>query len=45
MTYSITIYRNGKAQVSKYMSLEAAKRIASEIFDKTNIVVGIEAHL
>ena len=37
--FKITI--NGKSHY--YATLEAAKAVASEIFDKTGIIVGIEA--
>ena len=42
MSYTITIYRSGKAQVSTFKSLEAAKDIAAQIFKARGVVVSIE---
>lgn len=42
MTYRIVTYRNGRARVHRFASLEAAKRCADDIFRQTGAIVGIE---
>ena len=42
MSYTITIYRSGKAQVSTFKTLAAAKDVAEQIFKMRGIVVSIE---
>jgi hypothetical protein len=42
MVYQIVTYRNGKARVHRFASLDAARNVADEIFEATGVTVGID---
>lgn len=42
MTYRIVTYRNGRARVHRFASLESARECANAIFAETGAIVGIE---
>lgn len=42
MTYRIVTYRNGRARIHRFPSLESARECASAILAETGAIVGIE---